>query len=187
MSPVMTAETANSFVLTRARVEPWTGARVQARMTEAMATLRAVGAPHGPSQRCTSWPDIVRSANEAYGYTDAVGVRPRASPRDIARLEEVERWITKWLTVPACEAARLVPDTGWVLTCRALSWTYARIGRARKHQWTITHGKDAGRPRLPGGNSRPSLVAIERRGLGYVATKLNLAGVPVDPDTMEDR
>lgn len=165
-------------------LEPWTGPRVQARMSEAMGTLRLIGASGGPSTKVTSWPDIVRKAVEAYGYTAAVGVRPQAAPRDIARMEEVERWISRYLTVRACTDAGLVPDTGWILTCRALGWTYARVGRQRKEQWRITHGRDAGQPRLPGGNSRPSLVAIERRGLGHLATRLNIAGVPVDPETL---
>jgi len=165
--------------------EPWTGPRVQARMAEAMRTLRMVGTAGGPSRRITSWPDVVHSASEAYGWTADEGVAPKASARDIKRLDEVERWITRWLKRDACERAKLVPDTGRILTCRAMGWTYARIGRQRKQEWLALHGRGEDRPRLPGGNSRPSLVAIERRGLGYLATQLNLASVPVDSDTLE--
>jgi hypothetical protein len=149
-------------------------------MSEAMGTLRLLRGKLGPTQRVTSWPDVIHEASEAYGYTPARGTRPLASPRDIARLEEVERWITRWLTYAACEAVGLVPDTGYVVTCRGMGWTYARIGRARKEQW---HSER----RLPGGNSRTSIQQIEQRGLRHVATQLNFSGVPVDPETLSDR
>lgn len=167
---------------------PWTGALVQARMSEAMGTLRAlVGSNGGPSRKTTSWPDIVRNRGQDYGDDTPRMSRPTATPEDVGRLEQVEEWVRLWLTKDACARGRLVDDTGWVLTCRALGWTYARIGRARKETWRLTHGKDAGAPRLPGGNSRPSLVAIERKGLSYVATQLNLRGVPVDAETLGGR
>lgn len=160
----------------------WTSAHVQARMAEAMGTARALITTVGPGTRTTSWPDIIRSRSADYA-DDTPRMRPAApSPHDLARLEEVERWVSKWLSRAACTAAGMVDDTGWVLTCRSLGWTYARIGRARKEAWAIAHARDIGRPRLPGGNSRPSLVTIERKGLSYLATQLNLSGKPLDPE-----
>jgi hypothetical protein len=165
--------------------EPWNTSRVLARMSEAMGVLRLVGSSMGPSRQVTWWPDLVRSSrNGDYGDERPSIIAPKASPRDVARMEEVEAWISKWLSVRACERIPLPPDTGWVVTCRAMGWPYARIGKRRKELWGITHGRDATRPRLPGGNSRPALASLERRGLLHLATQLNNSGIPVDPDTL---
>lgn len=161
----------------------WTGDRVLARISEAMATLRLLGGAVGPTRSVTSWPDVVHSAEEAYGYTAVTGRRPHASPHDIARLEQVERWLTRHLTRDRCEAAGFVPDAGYVVTCRGMGWTYGRIAHARKAKW----GAIQGHRRPPGGNSRPSIAAIERKALRHLATMLNNQGVPVDPETLGER
>jgi hypothetical protein len=64
---------------------------VAARVRECWDTLRRVPA-HGVPGHKSQWPEIVRDAEEAYGYTAAVVRLPPASPRAIDRMHETFGW-----------------------------------------------------------------------------------------------
>lgn len=74
------------------RTEPWTQDEVVRRLREAGDTVRRLPKPRGPIGFGSGWPDVVRDAREAYGYTEG-RLRPAApTPRAIDRMEEVFTW-----------------------------------------------------------------------------------------------
>jgi hypothetical protein len=74
------------------RLEPWTDDEVAARLREAGDTVRRLPKPRGPAAYGSGWPDVVRDAREAYGYTEG-SIRPAApTPRAIDRMMEVFTW-----------------------------------------------------------------------------------------------
>lgn len=76
------------------RTEPWTVDEVVNRLREAGDTVRRLPKPRGPAAYGSGWPDVVRDAREAYGYTEG-RIRPAApTPRSIDRLDEVFGWFT---------------------------------------------------------------------------------------------
>jgi len=73
----------------------WSLADIEARLDEAVDTLKRVPAP-GLRRRVTRWPDFVRDSVEAYGYGEIhLALRP-AAPDAIDRLEETLGWL-RWL------------------------------------------------------------------------------------------
>lgn len=74
------------------RTEPWTQAEVSARLREAGDTVRRLPKPRGPSGYGSGWPDVVRDAREAYGYTEGKIRPPAPTPRAIDRMDEVFTW-----------------------------------------------------------------------------------------------
>lgn len=169
--------------------DPWTTDRLRARLSEAARTMRIVQTSSGPSNSVTWWPDTVASVMEAYGYHPETVPKMRADPDQIGRMDEAQRWIAGYLTIDACTAAGLVPDGGFVVAGRAQDWSWERIGRARKVRYgavgdTLRMGPAT---RLPGGNSRKSLMLIERRTLAWLATQLNRLNVEVDRRTLADK
>ncbi len=73
----------------------WTVATIEARIVEAVDTLKRVPAPD--TQRAvTRWPEFIRAANEAYGYTPMRVRRAPAAPDAITRLDETLEWL-RWL------------------------------------------------------------------------------------------
>jgi hypothetical protein len=65
-------------------------------MERAIKTLRALPEPDRPRTLSGAWPDIVRDAIDAYGYTQASMPRFRPSPHDVSVMLDVLNWIT-WL------------------------------------------------------------------------------------------
>lgn len=74
------------------RTERWTHEEVQMRIREAGDTVRRLPKPRGPNGYGSGWPDVVRDAREAYGYTEGRIRPPAPSPRAIDRMEEVFTW-----------------------------------------------------------------------------------------------
>ena len=73
----------------------WSLADIEARLDEAVDTLKRVPAP-GLRRRVTRWPDFVRDSVEAYGYGEIrLTLRP-AAPDAIDRLDETLGWL-RWL------------------------------------------------------------------------------------------
>ena len=68
---------------------------VKARLREAAATLGRMRVERWdyPSQSMAWWPDAVRSAFDAYGYTPTRELRAAPDPGAIDRMEEVLRWL----------------------------------------------------------------------------------------------
>jgi hypothetical protein len=170
------------------RSSPWTADTLRIRLQEAQTTLRRIAVSgRSPSLTVTWWPDIVRDHNEAYGYTPETSPRLQANAQQIERMEEVLTWITRWLTVEGCRRAGLVEDAGWIVMARAAGRSWERIGRERKVRYGVTeiHVVRGGpSKRVPGGNSRPSLMLIEQRTLNYVASELNRTNIEVDRATL---
>lgn len=158
--------------------DAWTSQRVKIRLRAGLTTLRRVDVGGFTTAMRTWWPDIIRDPREGYGYTEAPPPRIQANPGEISRMDEVMRWTAKWMTTQACTAAGMVPDAGWVTMSRARGWSWEQIGRARKTRYGQEHG-------LPGGNSRKSLMQIERKMLAWIATLLNNNGVSVDRATLD--
>jgi len=69
----------------------WTRETVAERLREAWDTLRRVPA-HGVPGFKSSWPDFVRDAADAYGYTAATVRLSPASPAAIDRMHETFSW-----------------------------------------------------------------------------------------------
>lgn len=164
----------------------WQPHHVRIRLSEAMAIQRRIVARLGPNVPRSAWPAMLRTRAEIeeveadapdLGATTVVPTRA-----ELGLLERVEVWLSAYLSRPACEAAGLVPDTGYVVGARAIGYSYAKIGRHRKTRAGFPVNALPRDIRLPGGNSRPALVAIETKGLAHVAARLNKAGVSLDPD-----
>lgn len=153
---------------------PWNAERLAARFVEAAIALKtaSVGRNH-PLEKWTTWPAVpVHKTEEAYGYTEVQQRPPRASPAAISRMDEMLALSAHHLSADRCAKAGLPPDAQVVVWLRASNTSFARIGLLRRERW---HGIVK---RPPGGNSRPSLVAIEIKTLRHLANELNLALVP---------
>ncbi len=73
----------------------WTVATIEARIAEAVDTLKRVPAPD-IQRTVTRWPEFVRDANEAYGYSPMRVRRAPAAADAITRLDETLDWL-RWL------------------------------------------------------------------------------------------
>ncbi len=94
-----------------------TVAEVEGRLCEAVDTLKRLPVPD-IQRGMTAWPEILRSASEAYGYND---VRTRLAPASAAaidRLEETLQWL-KWLPRKAQQ----------ILWSRAEGFSWRRIAK----------------------------------------------------------
>ena len=74
------------------RLEPWTQDEVVNRLREAGDTVRRLPRPKGPAGYGSGWPEVVRDAREAYGYTEAKVRPPAPSPGAIDRMDAVFDW-----------------------------------------------------------------------------------------------
>lgn len=74
------------------RSEPWTQEEIVQRLREAGDTVRRLPKPRGPAGYGSGWPDVVRDAREAYGYTEGRLKPAPPTPRAIDRTEEVFTW-----------------------------------------------------------------------------------------------
>lgn len=124
----------------RRRLEPWTEQEIALRLREAGDTVRRLPKPKGPAGYGSGWPEVVRDARDAYGYTPG-SVRPAApSPTAIDRMDEVFTWFrflegrpdecrAFWLAVGCGHS---FPQTGRILgvsktTVRARVWAAMRL------------------------------------------------------------
>jgi hypothetical protein len=176
--------------------DAWTAELVRERLREAFAILRRSAAvAHGPSERTTYWPDAPNSVQEAYGYTEIdeeeaeaiARMAGRPSRDELSRMEEVLGWIAIWTTHAACAAAGLPKDAGWIALKRAEGWPWPRIQKHRRHTWGIPAGglSRSGR-HIHGGNSRDSLLKIEKQAYEYLARNLISVGVLARPAADDD-
>lgn len=105
----------------------YTPKMIEERFEEAAKTLRRL--PYkGPAGYKSSWPEIVRTAAESYGWQPARFPRITPSPEAISRMEETFDWLL-WLE----------PDDARIVWLRAegIRWrgiTY-RIGLSRSQAW----------------------------------------------------
>ena len=74
---------------------PWSLPDIEARLDEAVDTLKRVPAAHA-FRRVTRWPDYVLDSVEAYGYGEIRLTLAPAAPDAIDRLEETLGWL-RWL------------------------------------------------------------------------------------------
>lgn len=70
----------------------WSHPEVVKRLRECGDTVRRLPPPRGPQGEQGFWPDVIRDASEAYGYTGATVRLPAPSPRAIDRMNECFTW-----------------------------------------------------------------------------------------------
>lgn len=151
----------------------WTPAMVEERVREAIVTLRRVPAGRiRPAGLKTNWPDVVRDW-QAYGWDPAARPRVQATAEDIARMDEVLGWTSRWLSSVEAEREGLPPDAVRVLMARAGGVRWDVLGLARVEWWGARPTVGGGRSAIPGGNSYPSLRRIYDGALALLARRLN--------------
>lgn len=105
----------------------WTVAILEDRFEEAARTLRRLPDTRVPGYFST-WPPVVRSAFEAFGYERARMPRIAPSPQAIGRMEETITWLA-WLE----------PDDARIVWLRAegVRWKPIcyRVGLTRQTAW----------------------------------------------------
>lgn len=160
---------------------PRTMAELRRRLEDSALTLARLPlgrSSHAPAGFRVAWPDYARDAKESYGYHRAGVGRVVASASEIGRMEEALGWMGRWWSNDSLHASGLPRDAGIVAFERcALHLPWPKIKAGRLARWT-------GMPAIPGGNSTPSLRALERRALEVLL--LGLGGDPrvgePDPD-----
>jgi hypothetical protein len=105
----------------------WTASMVEARFEEAAFTLRRLPDSRVPGYFNT-WPQIVRSAYEAFGWERARMPRIAPAPEAISRMEETFTWLS-WLDP---EDARIVWLRAENVPWKPICW---RVGLSRKTAW----------------------------------------------------
>ena len=105
----------------------WTASMVEARFEEAAYTLRRLPDTHVPGYFNT-WPVVVRSVYEAFGWERARMPRIAPSPQAISRMEETFTWLT-WLDP---DDARIVWLRGEGVPWKPICW---RVGLSRQTAW----------------------------------------------------
>jgi len=105
----------------------WTPLMVEARFEEAASTLRRLPDTRVPGYFNT-WPPIVRSVYEAFGWERARMPKIAPTPEAIGRMEETFTWLA-WLD----------PDDARIVWMRAegerwkpICW---KVGLSRQHAW----------------------------------------------------
>ena len=109
----------------------WTKETVEARMEEAVRTLRALHVTGlKPKGYGSNWPDVLLDPNEAYGRDDTKVSRGPPTPEAITKMDESLMWL-HWLEP---DQARLVwmiaEDVPRKLIC-------ARVGMSRDKAWRV--------------------------------------------------
>lgn len=152
----------------------WTIDGVEARLVDAARTLKALPAGDGRFLygQGTLWPDVLQAGQGAYGWTEATYRPAKPQTDDIARYEEVEGWIKRFLAPPRLPES-LPRDTGAILWARAANIPWRGIGQIRELKWKATSSKGGGKSRIPGGNSRKSLRFIYVMGMEHLVECLN--------------
>ena len=106
----------------------WTPSLVEERLVEAADVLK-----RRPEERVQGyfsvWPEVVRSAYDAFGWHDPVLKRPWPSPASIDRMEET----LTWMRFLAPEDARLVWTRAEGAPWKAVCWRFG-IARATAHR-----------------------------------------------------
>ena len=105
----------------------WTASMVEERFEEAAFTLRRLPDSRVPGYFNT-WPQVVRSAYEAFGYDRARMPRIAPSPGAIARMEETFTWLL-WL---GADDARIVWLRAENVPWKPICW---RVGLTRQTAW----------------------------------------------------
>lgn len=156
---------------------PRTPDELRDRLADAAATLRRVPAAKnsGPAGYRIAWPDYLQDRNEAYGYSAARGGRTHATAAEIARLDEVLVWISRWWSEAEMGRAGLPADAGQVAWLHGgAGWKWPRVAKRREVAW-------GGGRSAPGGNSAPSLRLIEERALAHMLRRLGGGAAVVEP------
>lgn len=105
----------------------WTASMVEARFEEAAFTLRRLPDRRVPGYFNT-WPTIVRSVYEAFGWERARMPRIAPSPEAISRMEGTFTWLA-WLEP---DDARIVWLRAENVPWKPICW---RVGLSRKTAW----------------------------------------------------
>ena len=105
----------------------WTASMVEERFEEAAFTLRRLPESRVPGYFNT-WPQVVRSAYEAFGWERARMPRIAPSPGAIGRMEETFTWLL-WLEP---DDARIVWLRAENVPWKPICW---RVGLSRKTAW----------------------------------------------------
>lgn len=171
----------------------WTPGMVAGRLAETARTLAVVETVRGPSTAMSWWPSTIADRRTDYPSDTTRAPRSRATPEQITRMDETLALMTELLSEQAIQAWNdrpgaatksqgrivLVPDAAWLLMHRAIGWSWEKIGRSRNIRWNVRHTERGPNRHCPGGNSRKSLMAIERDALTYLAAMMVLRDVAV--------
>lgn len=107
--------------------DDWTASIVEARFEEAAFTLRRLPDTRVPGYFNT-WPAVLRSVHEAFGYERARMPRIAPTPQSISRMEETFTWLA-WLDP---DDARIVWMRAEGSPWKPICW---RVGLSRQHAW----------------------------------------------------
>jgi len=136
-----------------------------------LARSRTVGV--GPSGMRSYWPDVPKSDEDrrmAYGYNPAVAPRIEPSSAHLTALDQVLGWVSRYLSLAACDRADIASDAGWVAWSRACGMAWPKISDQRARIWR-------GGAAAPRGNSREAVRRIARAAHEHVARCLQADGV----------
>ena len=139
----------------------WTPLMVEARFEEAASTLRRLPDTRVPGYFNT-WPPIVRSVYEAFGWERARMPKIAPTPDAIGRMEETFTWLA-WLE----------PDDARIVWMRAegerwkpICW---KVGLSRQHAWRGGSSRLPDRDEAQRRARAETSVAIGSRGDGKAA------------------
>jgi hypothetical protein len=135
-----------------------TPVEVEARFEEAAATLRRL-----PESRVSgyfnTWPPIVRSIYETYGWEPARMPRIAPSPAAISRMEETFTWLT-WLEP---DDARIVWLRAEGVRWKPICWRVGLSRAAAWRRWVSALATIAKRLSLPHRNRDKQLKRLSSR------------------------
>jgi len=142
----------------------WTASMVEARLEEAAFTLDRLPDTRVPGYFNT-WPQIVRSVHESFGYERVRAPRIAPTPQAISRMEETFTWLT-WLNP---DDARIVWMRAEGLQWKPICW---RVGLSRQHAWrrwvaallTVSNRLSTASKRRTAKHKLTSLAANHRNG-----------------------
>lgn len=160
----------------------WTVDLVEKRLAEAAGVLRRSTAPDARFRRGarSAMPAYVQETQTSYGYTAVETGVIRPSPAELARLDQVQDWLTRF-AAPAVVPRGLPPDLAKVLWAKASGIAVSKIIAARWLRYGVAPAqrKKGGKSPVPSGNSRTAVHAIYQRGLAHLCDSLNSHDVPV--------
>ena len=155
--------------------EHWTASIVEARFEEAAFTLRRLPDTRVPGYFNT-WPAVVQSAFEAFGWERASMPRIAPSPGAISRMEETFTWLT-WLEP---DDARIVWLRAENVPWKPICW---RVGLTRQSAWrrwvaalvTVSNRLSAASKRTPPKHDATGVAANRRiqRGESHANAETN--------------